>query len=116
MTSPLESNLFSLKSYPSWPCWVFIAARGLPAVASPVAEHWLRLLPGLQQSWCTGLVATRHVGSSRIKNEPVSPALAGGLFVTEPPGNPREQFGLKKKKKAILLAGLTGGRHIEAKV
>ena len=34
-----------------------------------------------------GLVAPQHVGSSQIP-ESVSPALAGGLFIIESPGNP----------------------------
>ena len=47
-----------------WDTWASVAApRGLP-----------------------GLVAPRHVGSSQI--EPMSPALAGGFFATEPPGKP----------------------------
>ena len=33
-----------------------------------------------------GFIALRHVGSSKIKTEPMSSALAGGFFTTEPPG------------------------------
>ena len=44
---------------------LFVAVRGLlTAVASPVAEHGLQAR-GLQELWHRGLVAPRHVGSSR---------------------------------------------------
>ena len=36
--------------------------------------------------WRTGLVAPRHVGSSRPGLEPASPALADGFLTTVPPG------------------------------
>ena len=59
-----------------------------------------------------GLVAAQRVGSSWTKGiEPVSPALAGGFFTTEPPGKP--SFSLKqnktkqKTKKLIYLFGCT---------
>ena len=45
-----------------------------------------------QQLWCSGSVAPRYVGSSRSGIKPVSPALAGGFFTTEPPGRPSVQF------------------------
>jgi len=35
-----------------------------------------------------GLVAVRHVGSSRPGIKPMSSALAGGFLTIEPPGNP----------------------------
>ena len=38
----------------------------------------------------TGLVALWYVGSSRFVIEPMSPALAGGFFITEPSGRPLE--------------------------
>ena len=38
--------------------------------------------------WLTGPAAPRHVGSSRTKHEPTSPASAGGLSTTAPPGKP----------------------------
>ena len=44
---------------------LFVAVhRLLTAVASPIAEHRLQAC-GLQELWCTGLVAPWHVGSSR---------------------------------------------------
>ena len=77
---------------------LFVAVRGLLiAVASLVAEHGLQVR-GLQQLWlvgsrvqaqqlrCTGLDAPQPVGSSRTRAQPVSPAMAGGLLTTEPPG------------------------------
>ena len=50
--------------------------------------------------WCTGLAALRHVDLARPGIEPVSPALAGGFFATEPPGKPPLLLFLKNK---ILL-------------
>ena len=40
----------------------------------------------VQQSWRMGRFATRPMGSSQIRVKPKSPALAGGFFTTEPPG------------------------------
>ena len=34
------------------------------------------------------LVASQHVGSSRIRDRTRAPVLAGGFFTTEPPGKP----------------------------
>ena len=48
-------------------------------------------LPGSRaqaQSWRMSPVALRNVGSSRAGTEPMSTALAGGRFTTEPPGRP----------------------------
>ena len=53
--------------------------------------QWLWLLGSSAQaqcSWCTGLVAPQHVGSSWIRDWPHAPAVAGGFFTTEPPGKP----------------------------
>ena len=38
------------------------------------------------ESWPTGVDAPWHVGSSRTREGPVPPALAGRFFITEPPG------------------------------
>ena len=43
-----------------------------------------------KQLWCMGLIASQYAGSWRI--EPVSPALAGEFFATEPPGKPPIPF------------------------
>ena len=71
-----------------WLRWVFAAVQGLlTAVASPVAEH------GLQErrlSSC-GVRAQLLCGTEDPPGpglEPVSPALAGGLSTTVPPGKP----------------------------
>ncbi|XP_060149634.1 EF-hand calcium-binding domain-containing protein 11 isoform X1 [Globicephala melas] len=45
-----------------------------------------------QRPWLTGPAAPRHVGSSRTGHEPVSPASAGGLSTTAPPGKPLKLF------------------------
>ena len=46
--------------------------------------------PRLQSTllWHTSLVAPRHVGSSLIRDQTVSPALAGRFFSTQSPGKP----------------------------
>ena len=44
----------------------------LTAVACLVAEHWLEA-HGLQQLWCTGLVALRHVESSQTRDQACVP-------------------------------------------
>ena len=51
----------------------------LVTVASLVEEHGLGHM---------GLVAPRHVGSSQIRDQTHSPALAGRFFTAEPPGEP----------------------------
>ena len=83
-----------------------VVCRLLTAAASLPVEHGLQVcglqqlwLPGsraqAQYLWSMGLVAAQHVGSSWTKGiKPVSPALAGGFFTTEPPGKP--SFSLKK--------------------
>jgi len=42
--------------------------------------------------WCPGLVVPQHLGSSQSVLEPVSPALAGRFFTTEPPRKPPSAF------------------------
>ena len=68
-------------------------ARALGTRASVVAARGLQQLwlagsrAQAQQLWHTGLVAPRHVGSSRTNTlEPMFPALAGGFLTTAPPG------------------------------
>ena len=51
-------------------------------VGSLLAEH------RLQQLWWTGLVAPQHVDLPGPGTEPMSPALVGGFFTTEPAGKP----------------------------
>ena len=54
---------------------LFTAVRGLfIAVASLVVEHRLQA-HGLQQLWYTGLVAPRHVGSSRTRAQTRVPCI-----------------------------------------
>ena len=54
-------------------CWVgfsLVVVSGgysLVSVTSLVADHGL-CMHGLQQLWCTGLVVSQHVGSSRIRD------------------------------------------------
>ena len=43
-----------------------------------------------QQSWHRGLLAPRHAISSQVRDQTVSPALAGGFLSTEPPGKSLE--------------------------
>ena len=87
-------SLLLLRILPSRGELWLLSSRGVQA--SLVAE------PGLQELWLPGstaqaqqlqhteLAAQGHVGSSWIGNEPVSPALAGRFFTTEPTGKPLE--------------------------
>ena len=73
------------------------AVHGLPiAVASVAAEHGLRAhglrAHGLGRRGRKGLAALQHAGSSGTRIKPLSPALAGGFFTTEPPGTPQDQL------------------------
>ena len=56
-----------------------------------------------QELWCTGLVVPGLWDFSGSGIEPVSPALAGRFFTTEPPGKP---------KKYIFKQGM-GRREIQ---
>ena len=102
-----------------WLCWGFVAAwaflqlwqAGAPlelelsaahkvqrVQASVVTAHGLRgcssrLQNMAQQLQQTGLVAQRHGGSSWIRDrKPLSPALAGRFFNTEPAGKPGQEI------------------------
>ena len=102
-SSPIIALIIFFLIYFFGLCWVFVAAHGLSLVAVSRGYSSLRCAgfslplllflwstgsraPGLQQLWCMGLVAPRHVGFSRTRIEPVSPALAGGFLTTVPPG------------------------------
>ena len=89
-------NLFILFIY-FWLCWVFVAAHGLSLVVVSSSSlgcagfslRWLLLLRSTgsrrvgfsscgmqaQQLWRTGLVAPRHVGSSRTRAATCVPCL-----------------------------------------
>ena len=94
--------------YLFWLCWVFVSVRGLPLVAAS---------GGHSSSRCTALsllrplVAEHRLQTHRLSNcgsraqplrgtwdlprpglEPVSPALAGRLSTTAPPGKPVNAF------------------------
>ena len=101
-----------------WLCWGFVAARGLSLVAASggysslwcagFSLRWLLSLQGTgsrhagfsscgtwaQQLWLTGLVAPRHVGSSRTRAQTRDPALAGRFLTTAPPGKPPYFFSM----------------------
>ena len=87
-----------------WLCWVFVCVRGLSVVAASGGHY---------SSWCAGLslsrplVAEHRLQTRRLSScgsqaqllcgmwdlpraglEPMSPALAGGLSTTAPPGKP----------------------------
>ena len=66
----------------------------LIAVASLVAEHGLKVA-WAQELWRTGSIVVAHrlncssaCGIFWISDKPVSPAMAGGFFMTETPGKP----------------------------
>ena len=59
------------------------------------SQWWFLLLQstgsrvhGLQELWCTGLVAPQHVGSSWARDKTHIPCTGGEFFTTEPPGKP----------------------------
>ena len=60
-----------------------VAAHGFISSGSGTLEHRLHRC---------GTWALRHMDLPGSGNEPVSPALAGGLFITEPPGKPSFNF------------------------
>ena len=65
---------------------LFVAVRRLPiAVASLVLEHRLRGAQASVVVWC-GLSCSVACGIFLEGVEPVSPALAGGVLTTGPPG------------------------------
>ena len=70
-----------------------VAERGLLGVQASQLQRVGSVIvaPGLQSTglivWCTGLVALQRVGSSQVR-ESVSPALASGFYIIEPPGKP----------------------------
>ena len=55
----------------------------------------------LQEPWCAGFVALRHVESSGTRGQTHDPALAGGFLTTGPPG----------KSSANLFEAVRSGRH-----
>ena len=60
---------------------------------------------GPQQLWGMGLAALRRVGSSWTGIDPMSPALAGGLLTTGPPGEPSSvAFSLRKNPRLTFTA------------
>ena len=75
--------------------WVFVAVRGLSLVVSGgysrAAVHPVLLwnigsgVLGLQEFRHTGFAAPGHVGSSRTRDQSMSPALAGSFYTTGPP-------------------------------
>ena len=63
---------------------------------------------GPHQLQCVGLAALRHVGSSWTREDPMSPALAGELSATGPPGEPRNPgtvvFSLSQNPRLTFIA------------
>ena len=83
-----------------WGCSLAAVFRLLTGLASPAAVFTGSMVQALNSLWhvgsavvagglySTGLVTPRRVGTSRTGIRPVSPALAGRSFTTEPPGKP----------------------------
>lgn len=63
-----------------------LRARGLGGCGSWARGH------SLGSCGAQVLAALWHVGSPRSGTKPMSPALTGGLFATEPPEKPRKVF------------------------
>ena len=75
------------------------ASKGYSAVwCLGFSLRWLLLLQSTgsralaQHLWCMGLVVPQDVGLPRPGLKPKSPALAGGLLITEPPEKPSIKF------------------------
>ena len=93
-----------------WLRWVLVDARRLSLVLARVScslwrwegfsLQWLLMLQAMgsraqvQYLWCAGLVAFRHMGSSRTRGHTLVPALTGTFLTTESPG----------KSKGFLIA------------
>ena len=85
-----------------WLCWVFVSVRGLSPVAASRGHSSLRCAGlSLSQPLLLQSTGSRRAGSVVVAQllrgmwdlprpglEPVSPALAGGLSTTAPPGKP----------------------------
>ena len=116
---------FCARAFYLWLCWVFVSVRGLSLVAASGGHSSSRCV-GLSLSITVSLVAEHRLQTHRLSNcgsqaqllrgmwdlprpglEPVSPALAGRLSTTVPPGKPccifKQTWWGKKKKKKILL-------------
>ena len=81
--------------------WLFatpwtVAYQAVPSMGFSRQEYWRGVpLPSPlgsraqgQYLWYMGLAASWHVGSTWIRDWPMSPALVSGFFTTEPPGKP----------------------------
>ena len=81
-----------------WLCWIFVAARSLSSCGKQgllsICGAWFLFLRstgsrvlGLQRSWCTGLAALWHAGSSQILGQ-ICVSCVGRriLLSTEAPG------------------------------
>ena len=88
--------------------------RLLAALASLTAKHRLQgawaqqlQLPGfraqVQWLWCMGLVALRHVGSSRIRDQTCFLRWQAEFFITEAPRMPLEQLFNQSAQKTICV-------------
>ena len=95
-----------------WLCCVFVAMPGLSlAVVCGFSLRWLLLVQStgsrcsgfsscrlqslghrLSKLWCTSLVVTQNEESSWSRDEPMSPALAGGFLAPGPPGKSPGSF------------------------
>ena len=79
---------------------LFIAVRGpLIIAASPVAEHRLQTRR-LSNCGSRAQLLRGTWDPPRPGLEPASPALAGRLSTTAPPGKPQHRFLTKKRKKS----------------
>ena len=79
-----------------------LVARSCLTLAIPWTEALQALLPmgfSRQEYW-SGLPFPSPGDLPESGIEPVSPALAGGFFATEPPGNPRKD---RKTLSNVLL-------------
>ena len=97
---------FCARAFSSRGKWgpLFIAVRGpLTIAASLVAEHRLQTRR-LSNCGSRAQLLRGMWDLPRLGLEPVSPALAGRLSTTAPPGKPQDLFLILKKMKEVYFA------------
>ena len=116
--------IYFFKFFYLWLCWVFVSVRGLSLVAAS-GGHSSSRCAGLSLS--RPLLAEHRLQTRRLSNcssrvqllrgmwdlprpglEPVSPALAGRLSTTAPPGKPPEEFKLHMQARIWFLLDSVG--------
>ena len=90
--------LFALRRALTAGGWLSLAAEH-PRERVPASAAAAARLPGSGSAMMRGLTAPWSVGSTGSGVEPVSLALAGGFFTSEPPGKPSDMLHILFSKK-----------------